>query len=102
MKTSKISFFTFCLLWFFSTACTKEDTTEIAPANKKSPDLQEPANMHQRSVFVTDPDGKQNATIRFSSVSKELLDNMPLNDFTFKIVERPTTTLDKVEGIDPS
>ncbi|MDQ3290114.1 MAG: hypothetical protein M3Q05_02370 [Bacteroidota bacterium] len=102
MKTSKISFYTLCLLWLFFTACSKEDSKDIAPINKKSPDLQQPANMHQRSISILDNDGKQNATLRFSSTSKELLENMPLNDFTFKIVETPATVLNKVEGIDPS
>ena len=96
MKTSKFSFLILCLLWLFSTACTKKEANEITPISKNSPDLQELVNMHQRSIVITDTDG-QNATLRFSSTSKELLDKMPLNDFTFKVVETPASVLNQVD-----
>jgi hypothetical protein len=79
----------------FATACTKEETNKIAPDSKNLESLKVPANMYHRSLVVNDRDGKENITLRFSAASKEVLDNMPLDDFTFKVVEVPTFALDK-------
>jgi hypothetical protein len=99
MKTSKFSFLTFCLLWIFASACTREDNKEVKPTDKKASELPEPLDMYHRALTVKDTDG-QEATLKFSSTNKELLDKMPLHDFTFKVVPTPAHALNMAEEED--
>jgi hypothetical protein len=95
MRAINISVLALLLSAIFLPACTKEDPDAVVPSNGDSP------KMHERTLAIRDLTGKQQATLRFRSTSRELLDQMPLEAFSFTIVA-PPATVDNQPGLSSS
>jgi hypothetical protein len=84
MKTLTFSLFFVSLAGICLLSCKKD-------ANVKSPDKKIPS-LYERTFKVYDADKTHSVSLRFRSLSKELLARLPLDKFEYKLVKTPSVS----------
>ena len=78
----------------FLCSCKKE--AKVAPRNETI------TNLYARTLKVYDADGANSATLRFQSLSNELLESIALDMFDFTLVKTPTPASDNLDNLSTS